>query len=151
MAVTKSDEEHEYAASVFLKWFTEKEQNLKFVCESSYLPVLKEANNMKTLDKVIEEENLEVNEKAYECLKTVLGSFDDTKFYTAQSSENAYSMRKVLDYNLADRASADKEAIDAAVAAGASREEELAKYTSEESFESWYQEFCDALTQASEK
>lgn len=151
MAVAKSDEEHEYAASVFLKWFTEKEQNLKFVCESSYLPVLKEANNMKTLDKVIKEENLEVNDKAYDCLKTVLDSFDDTKFYTAQSSENAYSMRKVLDYNLADRAAADKEAIDAAVAAGASREEELAKYTSEESFESWYQEFCDALTQASGK
>ena len=151
MAVTKSDEEHEYAASVFLKWFTEKEQNLKFVCESSYLPVLKEANNMKTLDKVIKEENLEVNAKAYDCLKTVLDNFDDTKFYTAQSSENAYSMRKVLDYNLSDRATADKEAIDTAVAAGASREEELAKYTSEESFESWYQEFCDALTQASTK
>ena len=32
MAVTKSDEEHEYAASVFLKWFTQKNQNLRFVC-----------------------------------------------------------------------------------------------------------------------
>ena len=151
MAVTKSDEEHEYAASVFLKWFTQKEQNLRFVCESSYLPVLKEANNMDTLDQVIKEENLEVNDKAYSCLKDVLEHFDDTKFYTAKSSEHAYSMRKVLEYNLSDRAAADKEAIDEAVAGGASREEEIATYTSEESFENWYEGFCDALSQAETK
>ena len=53
MAVTKSDEEHEYAASVFLKWFTQKNQNLRFVCESSYMPVLKEANSVDALDSVI--------------------------------------------------------------------------------------------------
>ena len=31
MAVTKSDDEHEYAATVFLKWFSKKEQNLESV------------------------------------------------------------------------------------------------------------------------
>lgn len=51
MAVTKSDDEHEYAATVFLKWFSKKEQNLEFVCQSSYMPVLKEANSMKSVDK----------------------------------------------------------------------------------------------------
>ena len=49
MAVAKSEEEHEYASTVFLKWFTQKEQNLKFVCESAYMPVLKESNNIKAL------------------------------------------------------------------------------------------------------
>ena len=48
VAVTKSDEEHEYAASVFPKWFTQKNQNLRFVCESSYM-VLKEANSVDAL------------------------------------------------------------------------------------------------------
>ena len=42
MAVTKSDAEHEYAACVFLKWFTQKEQNLRFVCNSGYMPVKKD-------------------------------------------------------------------------------------------------------------
>lgn len=148
MAVTKSDEEHEYASAVFLKWFTQKEQNLRFVSESSYLPVLKEANNMKAVDSVIKENGIKINDKTYECLKTVLNHFDETQFYTTKNVENGFSMRKVLDYNLSDRASADKEAMEAEIAAGTSREEAIARYTSDESFESWYDDFCKALSDA---
>ena len=132
MAVAKSDEEYEYASTVFLKWFTQKEQNLKFVCESAYMPVLKESNNIKALDQIIKEEKIDMNNKAYDCLKTVLRDFDNTKFYTTKSFENGYSMRKILDYNLKDRVTADKTGMDEAIAAGASREEELEKYISEE-------------------
>ena len=82
MAVTKSDEEHEYAASVFLKWFTQKNQNLRFVCESSYMPVLKEANSVDALDSVIKENNIEVNQKVYDCFTTEMEDFDKTSFYT---------------------------------------------------------------------
>ncbi len=146
MAVTKSDEGHEYAASVFLKWFTQEEQNLRFVSASSYLPVLKEANSMDAVDSVIQEDQIEMDDKTYSCLNNVLNEFDQIKFYTSPTGENGYSKRKVLDYNLSDQAQADREAIQTAVAAGASREEELAKYTSEESFENWYQGFCDALS-----
>ena len=35
MAVTLSDEQHEFAACEFLKWFTAKENNLRFVCDSA--------------------------------------------------------------------------------------------------------------------
>ena len=151
MAVTKADEKQEYASCLFLKWFTQKEHNLEFVAESSYMPVLKEANDIDVVDQVIKDENLDVNEKSYACLKQVLTDFDDIQFYTSKTCENGYSMRKVLDYNLTDRLAADKEALDAAVASGASREEELAKYISEESFESWYKDFCAALSQAKTK
>ena len=50
-------------------------------------------------------------------------------------------MRKIMDYNLKDRVTADKTAM----------EEELEKYISEESFESWYKEFCEALSQVQSK
>lgn len=60
-------------------------------------------------------------------------------------------MRKIMDYNLKDRVTADKTAMDEAIAAGASREEELEKYISEESFESWYKEFYEALSQVQSK
>lgn len=43
MCITKSDEAHEYAASVFLKWFTEADNNLQFVSSTGYLPVMSEA------------------------------------------------------------------------------------------------------------
>lgn len=96
MAVTKSDKEHEYASCEFLKWFTEKENNLKFICDSGYLPVLKEANNIDELDKIIEEGSIEVNDKAYECIKKVMNEFDSTMFYTTKNFDNGYDARNVL-------------------------------------------------------
>ncbi len=142
MAVTKSDEQHEYASCEFLKWFTKKEQNLQFVCQSAYLPVLKEANNLTSLDSIIKEKNIKMNKKTYSCLENVLDQFDDSKFYTTKNFENGFRARKVLDYNLSDQITEDKKAMDAAIKAGASREEEVKKYTSEKSFETWYQNFC---------
>lgn len=35
----KSIKEKEYAAGIFLKWFTEPEQNLRFLSSTGYLPV----------------------------------------------------------------------------------------------------------------
>lgn len=148
MAVTKSDKEHEYAASVFLKWFTQKEQNLRFVCDSSYLPVLKEANDVKELDTVIKDNDIGNNDKVYGCFEKIMEDFDNTMFYTPKSFENGYSTRKVLDYNLSDKLAADKEAVDEAVASGTSKKEALKPYLTDEAFEEWYAGFCDALEQA---
>ena len=131
-----------------MKWFTQKEQNLRFGCNSGYLPVLKDANTTKALDETIASYQIGMNDKVYECLKTVLSEFDQMEFYTPKTFEEGYSARKVLDYSLSDRAAADKEAIDAAVADGASREEEIKKYLTDEVFEQWYEEFCCALEPA---
>lgn len=43
MSVIKSTEEKEYAAGVFLKWFTRPENNIRFISSTGYLPVTKEA------------------------------------------------------------------------------------------------------------
>lgn len=148
MAVTKSDDKHEYAACQFLKWFTKTENNMRFVCDSGYMPVLKEANDVSKLDSLIQDQGLEVSDKAYRCLTTVMSDFDDTKFYTPKTFDNGYSARKILDYNLSDKAAADKEAIDEAVAGGASRDEAVKSYITDEAFDAWYETFCNALTEA---
>jgi len=41
--VAKSTAQKEYAAALFLKWFTAPEQNMRFVSETGYLPVTSEA------------------------------------------------------------------------------------------------------------
>lgn len=43
MCITKSTPEKEYAAGIFLKWFTSPEHNLCFVSSTGYLPVTKQA------------------------------------------------------------------------------------------------------------
>ena len=151
MAVTKSDEQHEYAASVFLKWFTARENNLRFVCESAYLPVRKDANSVEALDAVIAENNLTVSDKAYDCLVRVLERYDTDDFYATKCFENGYAARKVLDYNLSDKAKADREAIEAQMAEGVSREEAVAPYVTEEAFKQWYAAFVQALNEAAYK
>lgn len=43
MCIIKSTLQKEKAAAIFIKWFTESEQNLHFTASSGYLPVTKEA------------------------------------------------------------------------------------------------------------
>lgn len=43
MAVIRSSDKKEYAAAVFLKWFTRAEQNMQFISETGYLPVINTA------------------------------------------------------------------------------------------------------------
>ncbi len=151
MAVTRSDAAHEYAACEFLRWFTQKENNLRFVCDAAYFPVRKDANTVEALDQVIQEKGIDVNSKAYDCLTNVLESMKDTSFYTSKCFANGYATRKILDYNLADRVAADKAAIDEAVAAGADRTEATAEYLTDAAFDQWYEEFVQALNESAHK
>ena len=148
MAVTKSDAQHEYAACQFLRWFTEKENNLRFVCNSAYLPVRKDANSAEALDEVIADKNLTMNNKAYDCLHSILDNYNNLQFYTPTCFENGFATRKVLDYNLSDKAVADKAAIDAEVKKGKSRKDAVAPYVTDKAFDQWYDSFCAALESA---
>ena len=148
MVVSKSDARHEYAAVEFLKWFTETENNLRFGCVSGYLPVRREAASVSELDRVIEEQGLEVAPKTYDCLTTVFGQMEDMTLYANKSFENGTAARKVLEYHLADKAAEDRAAVEEALAQGKSLEEAAADYVTEESFEVWYGAFCEALKQA---
>lgn len=145
MVVSKTDEKHEYAAVEFLKWFTEAGNNLQFGCVSGYLPVLKAANNAEELDKVIAEEQLEVAPKTYDCLTTIFREMDQLNLYTNKSFENGSAARKVLEYDLADKAAEDRKAVVAAMEQGRSLEEAAAPYVTEEAFEEWYSAFCETL------
>ena len=148
MCVTAGDEEHEYAAVEFLKWFSEPENNLRFACRSSYLPVLKEANTVEALDAAIRDYGLSVGEKAYDTLSVVLGSFEDEAFYAPRCIENGFAARKVLDHSLSDKAAADRAAIEEAVAGGASPADAAAPYVTDDAFAAWYESFKAALESA---
>lgn len=148
MAVTRSNEQREYAACEFLKWFTQKEHNLKFVCESAYLPVRKEANTKAALDAVIKADAIEMNAKAYDCLVNILENFDDTTYYTTKNFDNGYNTRRILESSLLDVAMENKSAIDKAVASGMERSEAIALYSTDQVFEEWYKSFAEALKSA---
>ena len=148
MAVAKSDRMHEYAASVFLKWFTQSDNSLKFGSASGYLPVRKDANTTEALDRVIQEDQIQIAPKTYDCLTTVMDQFENTAYYVPACFENSYQARSVLDYNLKDKADAEKEANDEEITGGTAREEAIAPYITEEAFDSWYEVFVSELSEA---
>ena len=77
MAVTKSDPKREYAASVFLKWFTEADQNIKFISETGYLPVTNSA-----FGTVMENEAKSVdNNNIRKLLKVAISMHKEYEFY----------------------------------------------------------------------
>jgi multiple sugar transport system substrate-binding protein len=150
MVVARSDEQHEYASVVFLKWFTEAENNLEFCGDSGYLPVLKEANSKELLDQMIEEQELELSDKSYDCVTEVFDELERVELYTSGSFKNGSDARKVLEYNLSDRAQADRALVEEQLAQGKTLEDAAAPYLTEEAFEEWYQDFCTALQNAIE-
>ena len=71
--------------------------------------------------------------------------------YTNKSFKNGSAARKVLEYNLADRAAKDRENVVAAMEQGMGLEEATAPYVTEEAFDEWYVSFCEALNEAVNK
>jgi multiple sugar transport system substrate-binding protein len=145
MVVSKSDERHEYASVEFLKWFTQAENNLTFCGNAGYLPVLKDANNTEILDKVIADQQIEMSDKVYDCLVLVFDEMDDVTLYTNKSFRNGANARKVLEYNLSDKAAADRAEVEKRLEQGMTLAQAVEPYLTDEAFEEWYQNFCKAL------
>lgn len=79
LMVAKGDEKKEYAACEFIKWLTASEQNMKFIDETGYLPVTRQAfeNDMTTHLASIE------NAGVKKMLTSVLSMYEDYTFFSA--------------------------------------------------------------------
>ncbi len=146
MVVTKKSEKESYASCIFLKWFTESENNIYFSSESAYLPVKKEAFNTDTFYSVINNNDLAVQQKTEDVIEYIIEDGSLLKNgYTTKPFENGADARKVLDSSLSDQAISDKAEIDALIESGKDRNEVLQNYISDESFEKWYSQFSQTL------
>lgn len=79
LMVAKSDEKKEYAASVFIKWLTSAEQNMRFVADTGYLPVTKAAfeEQLRTHLETAEDARIKM------LLESVLSMYEDYTFFSA--------------------------------------------------------------------
>jgi len=83
--VLKSEEKKEYAATVFLKWLTDAEQNLRFTTEAGYLPVKESA-----FATILDNPNIAENPQIRKMLKTAAEMQGEYSFYIPSIS-NAYN------------------------------------------------------------
>lgn len=135
MVVTKSDEKTEYAATVFLKWFTESSRNTAFSLSSGYLPVKAEASTQANIEAAMQEADISGNLRL--SLPVAVETTEHNAMYTNKAFQGGTDARNVLEYSLSDLARADREAVVSAMAAGATRAEAVAPYVSDEHFDAW--------------
>ncbi len=135
MVVTKGEEKEIRASVEFLKWFTDTERNIGFSLASAYMPVKKEANNMDVIRKHAESETAVTS-----ALEISIGTVNANTLYTPIATNHGATVRSILEYSMSDKAAADVKAIDELVAGGMSREEAVARYTTDENFRTWYDE-----------
>lgn len=144
MVVTKSDAKTEYAAAEFLKWFTDTQRNLDFTVGSGYLPVKKAANDAELVKKTFEQ----ADDVSVALKDSVLVSIDEVNndtLYTNKAFKNGFDARNVLEYSLSDKAQADYQAIQSAVAGGIPKADAIAKYDTDGNFAAWVSELTFAL------
>ncbi|MBC8560434.1 extracellular solute-binding protein [Clostridiaceae bacterium NSJ-33] len=150
MAVVKSDEKKEYAAVQFLKWFTEKERNVEFSISSGYLPVKRGANTEEYLQQILAIDGIKKNISAnlLESLPVAFQSVRDFKLYTNKAFKNGNDARNILEHSMQDQADADREKVIESLKDGLSLEEAASSFTTDQYFDSWYNQFVDRLTSA---
>lgn len=147
-AVTKSDDVRESACVMFLKWFTEVERNIKFAGETGYLPVKKKACEQETIEKVIQENNIEFGDKVKEAFDISLYQIRNYTLYTYKDFKNGYDARNVLENFMVDKAKGDRKLIDDMIIEGVPKEKAIAMFDNDENFEKWFEDFTDAMNKA---
>ncbi|NLO98926.1 MAG: extracellular solute-binding protein [Clostridiaceae bacterium] len=90
MIVTKSTKEKEYASALFLKWFTAPEQNMKFISETGYLPVTRDAFEVSIEQYINKVDNINIKK----LLKTAVTMYNEYDFYIPPVFDEFDSMEK---------------------------------------------------------
>lgn len=143
MAVAKTTDAEVEASVVFLKWFTQPENNIAFAVGSGYLPVTYAANDMDA----IHSSGLALTGNMENVLMEAVDAVNTNELYTTKAFEGGTDARSKLNYSMSDLATADRATVEERLAAGESAEEAEAEFLTDEYFEAWYQSLCDALSQ----
>ena len=150
IAVLKSDKAHEKASVEFLKWFTEDSRNLKFATETGYLPVKKQAYDMKEIKKYIEENKKEFPEQLQITIPLAMEQVKSYDLNINKAFEKGGAVRKIIDSSLEDRSKADREKFIELIDQGMAHEDAVGKFNTDENFENWLLEFEESLIGALE-
>lgn len=151
-AVAKSDKVHEYAATEFLKWFTEKEQNIQFSTMSGYLPV---KNDALEVDLVAEAKKY--NEQygkiiaVDQAIETTQHMLEEYELYSCRSFEGSFDLRLLFDSSILSFIEQDLEKVEQKVLSGCSREEAIEDLIKEENFEVWYLDLIQQVQKVLDK
>ncbi len=149
MVITKSNETKEYAATVFLKWFTDAKRNIAFSVGSGYLPVKKEANNVQMVNEALEkQEDSTVTANLKKSLPVAIEQANTYELYTNKAFEGGTKARDVLETSMQNKAKADRAAVVELMNQSISLKDAVARYNTDDTFSAWLESFQKELNAA---
>lgn len=144
MCISKSDAPHQYAASVFLKWFIDLPQNVEFAVSTAYLPVKSQALNTNTILAEIDNENRS-NLAVRKSIETTIDMFQTHSLYGNKPFQGSYETRNIMENHLLDLVKNDLKILNQRVSKGENREKVIKELSSKEQFHNWYLEFTNEI------
>ena len=141
MAVTQGGEAEVAASVVFLKWFTQPENNIAFSVNSGYLPVTHAAAS----PDAIQASGLELTDTITQVLDLSLDAIEHDALYTTHAFPEGSTARTTLQNAMTDAAEADRAVVRERLAAGQTAEEAEAEFLTDEYFDQWYESTKAAL------
>jgi multiple sugar transport system substrate-binding protein len=143
MCITKTDEAHEFAAALFLKWFTEPKQNLKFAVATGYFPVQTAAMDEQVIETELKAQAIQT-QSILESMKTSSVMFTEYELYNSKAFQGSYEMRDFLEQSLMKKITLDLEKLTLVKSEGGNIEDTIEDMISEKSFENWYNSMISA-------
>ena len=146
MVVTKADKKKEYAAVVFLKWFTEAARNIDFSIGSGYLPVRKDAQDLTLIRQALDKEGTQkINTNLKLSLPAAISMTKEFTFYTNKAFKGGTNARAVLEDSLQNKAAADRKTVVQALEGGTSLAQAVAALNTDRNFQAWMEELRGQL------
>ncbi len=144
MCITKSDKAHEYAASVFLKWFIDMPQNVDFAISTAYLPVKSQSLTANALMKTMKYEEIP-NAAVKSSIETTVNMLTTHTLYGNKPFRNSFQLRTILENHLYTRVETDLALLEERIINGEDRIAVINDLSSREHFLTWYQAFTNEL------
>lgn len=139
MCVAKSNPKSEKGAVLFLKWFTEKDQNLNFAMNSGYLPVAIDAYRNENFQDYIHKlhDGTTGKENIAAVYEVSLEQISTRSTYAAKPFDGSYKIRSILQSTLTAAVEDTKNAALELKANGLSEEQILQNLNMDARFELW--------------
>ncbi|MEG1639167.1 MAG: extracellular solute-binding protein, partial [Erysipelotrichaceae bacterium] len=141
MMVAKSNKKQEYAATLFLKWFTQAKRNLEFSIDSGYVPVSKETTNEKNYQSMVKKLDGEYNRNVVAGNTQTIKQFAQNKAFVNDAFDHSFELRKILETSMPNKAKEDRAIVVSRLDKGESLDEILVDYRKEDHFNKWFNEF----------
>jgi len=148
MVVTLATPEKQYASLIFLRWFTEPDNNLRFSALTGRIPVREVAMDAGLVRDAAVQSDINLLDITYETLNVAINEIRTSQMYATSSFTGGVEARAIINTDLRNKAIADRQEVLSLVEGGTEREDAIAGLASEENFRSWVAHLEMALNQA---